>query len=190
MNLSCFAFLQKWPLAQPCCTCFHVIHATLKLPTWNLPVDWDQQGFDRVNVARVKGFSLAYLHVIHFETSRFNIKSFARVLLLFFRSFPVHLENYPECISRTIGWARGPWEDTSYQYLLGNFKDGERSWLSMLKLYLKQSFIQLRAKCNKSLWIMPGLWLPVWLQRRPYRIARWTNVQIFSYEVNIEKNYL
>ena len=60
-----------------------------------------------------------------------------------------------------------------------NFKDGERSWLSMLKLYLKQSFIQLRAKCNKSLWIMPGLWLPVWLQCRPYRMSRWTNVQIF-----------
>ena len=129
-----------------------------------------------VNVARVKGFTLAYLLVIHFETSRFNIKSFARVLLLFFRSFPLHLENYPECISRTIGWARGPWEDTIYQYLLGNFKDGERSWLSMLKLYLKQSFIQLRAKCNKSLWIMPGLWLPVWLQCRPYRMSRWTNV--------------
>ena len=155
-----------------------------------MPVDWDQQGFYRVNVTRVKGFSLAYLHVIHFETCRFNIKSFARVLLLFFGiyfmsiylffwSFPVHLENYPECISRTIGWARGPWEDTSYQYLLGNFKDGERSWLSMLKLYLKQSFIQLRAKCNKSLWIMPGLWLPVWLQCRPNRMSRWTNVQIF-----------
>ena len=47
----------------------------------------------------VKGFSLAYLRVIHFETSRLNIKSFARVFLLFFRSFPVHLVNYPECIS-------------------------------------------------------------------------------------------
>ena len=34
-------------------------------------MDWDQQGFYRVNVAKVKGFSLAYLHVIHFETSRF-----------------------------------------------------------------------------------------------------------------------
>ena len=126
----------KWSPAQAFCACFHVTYTTLKLPTKNLPVDWDQQGFYRVNVARVKGFSLAYLHVIHFETSRFNIKSFARVLLLFFRSFPVHLENYPECILRTIGWARGLWEDTSYQYLLGNFKDGERSWLSMLKLYL------------------------------------------------------
>ena len=50
-------------------------------------MDWDQQGFYRVNVARVKGFSLAYLHVIHFETSRFNIKSFARVLF-FLQKFP------------------------------------------------------------------------------------------------------
>ena len=47
-------------------------------------MDWDQQGFYRVNVARVKGFRLAYLRVIHFETCRFNLRSFARVLLLFF----------------------------------------------------------------------------------------------------------
>ena len=105
---------------------------------------------------------------------------FPRIIYLnFSRSFPVHLENYPECVLRTIGWARGPWEDTSYQYLLGNFKDGERTWLSMLKLYLKRSFIQSRAKCNESLWIMPRLWLPVWLQCRPYRMSLWTNVQIF-----------
>ena len=140
----------------------------LRTPHWSfLPKTCQWTGINKalielVNVARVKGFSLAYLHVIHFETSRFNIKRFARVLLLSFRK-----------------GERGPWEDTSYQYLLGNFKDGERSWLSMLKLYLTQSFIQLRAKCNKSLWIMPGLWLPVWLQCRPYRMSRWTNVQIF-----------
>ena len=37
-------------------------------------------------------------------------------------SFPVYLENYPEYISRIMRWARGPWEDTSYQCLLGNFQ--------------------------------------------------------------------
>ena len=180
MNLSCFAFLQNDHRLR-----LFVRVLMSRTPHWSfLPKTCQWTGINKalielVNVARVKGFSLAYLHVIHFETSRFNVKSFARVLLLFFRSFPVHLENYPECILRTIDWARGPWEDTSYQYLLGNFKDGERSWLSMLKLYLKQSFIQLRAKCNESLWIMPGLWLPVWLQCRPYRMSRWTNVQIF-----------
>ena len=159
MNLSCFAFLQNDHRLRRSVRVF-----MSRTPHWSfLPKTCQWTGINKalielVNVARVKGFSLAYLHVIHFETSRFNIKSFARVLLLFFRSFPVHLENYPECILRTIGWARG---------------------LSMLKLYLKQSFIQLRAKCNKSLWIMPGLWLPVWLQCRPYRMSRWTNVQIF-----------
>ena len=159
MNLSCFAFLQNDHRLRRSVRVF-----MSRTPHWSfLPKTCQWTGINKalielVNVARVKGFSLAYLHVIHFETSRFNIKSFARVLPLFFRSFPVHLENYPECILRTIGWARG---------------------LSMLKLYLKQSFIQLRAKCNESLWIMPGLWLPVWLQCRPYRMSRWTNVQIF-----------
>ena len=163
MNLSCFAFLQNDHRLRRSVRVF-----MSRTPHWSfLPKTCQWTGINKafielVNVARVKGFSLAYLHVIHFETSRFNIKSFARVLL-FFTSFPVDLEYYPERISRTIGWPRRPWEDMSYQYLLGNFKDGERSWLSMLKFYLKQSFIQLRAKCNKSLWIMPGLWLSVWL---------------------------
>ena len=132
MNLSCFAFLQNG----------HRLSSVVRVfmsctPHWSfLPKTCQWTGINKalielVNVARVKGFSLAYLHVIHFETSRFNIKSFARVLLLFFRSFPVHLENYPEYISRTMGWTRGPWEDMSSQYLLGNIKDGERSWLSM-----------------------------------------------------------
>ena len=72
-------------------------------------------------------------------------------------AFPPVLENFCRAFSSgptNHPWVSedgGPWEDTSYQYLLANFKDGERSWLSMLKLYLKQSFIQLRAKCNKSL---------------------------------------
>ena len=89
MNPSCFTVLQKWPSAQPCCTCFHVMHTTLKLPTWNLPVDWDQRLFYReltvlsyFNTFKVKRLSLAYLHVTHFKTSRFtcNIKIFAWVL--------------------------------------------------------------------------------------------------------------
>lgn len=54
-------------------------------------------------LTKLKGFSLAYLHVIHFETSQFNTNIFARVLFLFFISFSVHLENYPEYISRTNG---------------------------------------------------------------------------------------
>ena len=45
-----------------------------------------------------------------------------------------------------------PGRNTSYQYLLGNFKNGERSWLSMQK-HCKNLY-SVRAKCNKSLWIM------------------------------------
>ena len=127
MNLSCFAFLQN-DIEND-----HRLRRSVRVfmsrtPHWSfLPKTCQWTGVNKalielVNVARVNGFSLAYLHVIHFETSRFNIKSFARVLPLFFRSFPVHLENYPECVLRTIGWARGPWENTSYKYLLGNFK--------------------------------------------------------------------
>ena len=48
-------------------------------------------------------------------------------------SFLVYLENYPEYIWRIMRWARGPWEDTSYQCLLGNFQDGEGSWLSIVR---------------------------------------------------------
>ena len=33
--------------------------------------------FNKYMVARLKGFSLDYLHVIHFEPSRFNMKIFA-----------------------------------------------------------------------------------------------------------------
>ena len=45
-----------------------------------------------------------------------------------------HVPWTSEYTSKTMGWARGPWE--RHEYLLGNFKDGERSWLSMRKLYL------------------------------------------------------
>ena len=66
--------------------------------------------FNTHMVARLKSYCLAYLHMIHFEPSRLNMKIFARVLHLFFRSSPVHLENYPEYVSRTIGRARESWE--------------------------------------------------------------------------------
>ena len=69
----------------------------------------------------VKGFSLAYLRVIHFETSRLNIK-----VLHEFSSFSS--EVFPSILKIT---------QNAY---LGNFKDGERSWLSMMKLHLQQSF--------------------------------------------------
>ena len=48
------------------------------------------------------------LQVIHFETSRFNIKIFARVLA--FSSEVFHLEIYSEYISRTVGRERESWE--------------------------------------------------------------------------------
>ena len=67
-----------------------------------------------------------------------------------------HVPSTSEYISRTMGWGRRPCSWERHEYLLGNFKDGEQSWLSVQKLYLQQSFIQLRAKCNKCLWIMGG----------------------------------
>ena len=77
-------------------------------------------------VAKLKGFSLAYLHVIHFEPSRFNMKIFARVLFFSSEVFPSILQITQNTYRGQWAEPEGPGKDKSYQYLLGNLQNGER----------------------------------------------------------------
>ena len=61
------------------------------------------RGVELVNVARVKGLSLAYPHVIHLETLDLTLKVLYEFSPFSSDVFPFHLENYPECVLRTIG---------------------------------------------------------------------------------------
>lgn len=103
---------------RPCCMYFDIMYATLKRPTSNLPVDWDQYWHERA-LGKTRVTSIFWV------------------------------------ISKMANEA-GDLE--SKNGTLGNPLISE----GLNEVFMNQ-----------------GLWVPGYLQCKPYRMPRWTNVQIF-----------